>query len=315
MHNAERTAFEKLRFAYSMARGTGLPNAALKSILLSTSTWPSSLNEAREAIYRLMPAHPGTDLATQWNGFERVIEQHRLEKVEMIAITDPRYPASLRAIVDPPPILYCRGDVALLARLPGAAVVGTRKASETGLVIARRVAAFLSTNGYVVVSGLALGIDAAAHQGALSVKAPNIAVLAHGLHRYAPPRNAPLAEEILATGGLVVSEHPLGAQPEPRQFVARNRIQIGLSAGSVIVEGDVKSGTMTQAEFCVREKRALFAVVPDETTASLGLFSAGPQSLVAAGRAHPVTGKKDYDLMLVRLSEVRETLLRQGQAN
>jgi DNA processing protein len=307
MIKSNGSPFEELRFAYSMASGTTLEKTALKSILLSATHTPTTLAEVREAIYRVLPTQPA-ELANQWNSFEQVVERHLRENVEMIAITDPRYPASLRAIVDPPPILYWRGDLHLLSRLPGVAVVGTRKATENGLKIARRIAAFLSENGYIVVSGLALGIDAAAHEGALSLQAPNIAVLAHGLHRYAPPRNAPLAEAILQAGGAVVSEHPLGAQPHPQYFVARNRIQIGLSAGSVIVEGDIRSGTMTQAEFCVREKRALFAVVPDDANGDLGLLSTGPRSLVASRKAFPLMGKKDYAVLLSRLNEIRSVL-------
>jgi DNA processing protein len=313
MADAAAQRFHRLRFAYVLSAGAGLPNPVIKNVLLSSQSAPDTLSELREAIYRLVPLFP-PDLSAHWDDFEKVAARHRREGVEMLALTEEQYPSSLLAIVDPPPILYVRGDVGLLQSLPGAAVVGTRKASENGLRIAQRIAAFLSQNGYVVVSGLALGIDAAAHRGALSVRAPNIAVLAHGLHKYAPPRNAPLADEIIAAGGAVLSEHPLGRQPQPAYFVARNRIQIGLSAGSVIVEGEIKSGTMTQAEFCLRERRALFAVVPDAESSDLGLVSTGPQSLVVAGKAQQVRGKQDYEAMLQKLTAVRTALIERDRS-
>lgn len=297
----------QLRLAYVLSVGSGLPNRFVKRFLLKSDVVP----EAPEELIKLI-AHrgqvPTADISLQWKRFDEVVARHKREAVHMLAITDERYPPSLRAIVDPPPILYLRGNLELLTGLPGAAVVGTRKASTHGTTIAYRISAYLSEHGFTVVSGLALGIDTAAHRGALSVHSPNIAVLAHGLHKYAPPRNTELAEEILDAGGVVLSEHPLGQQPQPSFFVARNRIQIGLSAGSVIVEGEIKSGTMKQAEFCVREKRALFAVIPDENQHDLGLTSAGPKNLVASGKAQRLRGRQDYDDLLARLRGVRERL-------
>jgi DNA processing protein len=298
----------QLRLAYVLSVGSGLSNKLAKRVLLESDIVPEAPEDLIKLIVQFGHAPPG-DIGLHWKRFDKVVERHQREAVHMLAITDQRYPPSLRAIVDPPPILYLRGNLDLLGGLPGAAVVGTRKASTNGATIAYRISAYLSEHGFIVVSGLALGIDTAAHRGALSVHSPNIAVLAHGLHKYAPPSNTPLAEEILNAGGAVVSEHPLGQQPQPSFFVARNRIQIGLSAGSVIVEGEIKSGTMKQAEFCVREKRALFAVIPDENQQhSLGLTSGGPQSLVASGKARRLRGRQDYEDLLVRLHGVRQKL-------
>lgn len=216
--------------------------------------------------------------------------------IQPIPFFSDAYPDSLRTINDAPPFIYVRGDVGVLNELPGVSVVGTRKATKIGLAIAERISKFLSENGWIVVSGLALGIDAAAHEGALLGRSKTVAVLAHGLEKAQPSANQMLAQRILDAGGVWVSEHEYGVKAKPAFFVHRNRIQVGLSCASVIVEGELKSGSMTQAEFCLRYKRHLFGVTPDSTRFST--MSTLPEMLVKDRGATRLVSKDDYQNML-----------------
>ncbi len=166
------------------------------------------------------------------------------------------YPEALLQIEAPPPVLAVKGRAALLAA-PGAALVGARNASASGRKMARLLAAGLGEAGYVVISGLARGIDTEAHRAALA--SGTIAVLAGGLNRPYPPENAALAEEISGCGTLV-SEMPLGFSPRGRDFPRRNRLIAGLAQGVVIVEAARRSGSLITARFALEQGRLVFAV-------------------------------------------------------
>jgi len=217
--------------------------------------------------------------------------------IASIPIDSLDYPARLRTIHNPPQTLYVRGNKDLLHR-PSVAIVGTRHCSKAGGTIARRMAQFLVEQGYVIVSGLALGIDAAAHEGGLE---RTIAVLAHGLHEANPKTNAALAQNILDAGGTWVSEYPEGVPPSRNLFVPRNRIQVGLSVGSIIVESDIKSGTMTHANFAIKENHPLFVVLPQKSSNTLGLQCAGPQMLADQKGAISIRTSDDYAMLLDKL--------------
>jgi DNA processing protein len=159
----------------------------------------------------------------------------------LIAHGEPAYPQRLAEIADPPPLLIVRGDADLLAA-PAVAVVGARNASANGRMLANE----LASHGLLVVSGLARGIDAAAHEGALAAGAPTIAVIASGVDVAYPSENAELMERIAATGAIV-SERPLGAVPQARHFPRRNRLISGLCLGIVVVEAAPQSGSLITA--------------------------------------------------------------------
>ncbi|WP_439517455.1 DNA-processing protein DprA [Hydrogenophaga sp.] len=242
---------------------------------------------------------------------QRDIDRGLALDVWPIPISSEKYPFSLRGIADAPPLLFVRGDQSVLAKVPGVAVVGTRKASAHGLVIATRVSQYLSERGWSVVSGLALGIDAAAHEGALLGKTPTIAVLAHGLEIAHPTANRPLAQRILEAGGVWVSEHPVGVKAMPANFVLRNRIQVGLSCASIIVEGEEQSGSKTQADFCLRNRRLLFAVLP-EVGSNVATVSELPRMLVKVRGATPIYSKNDYPSVLVQVERAAKVLGQPG---
>jgi DNA processing protein len=171
------------------------------------------------------------------------------------------YPALLSALDSPPPILTVRGDAALLAR-PGVAVVGARNASAGAVKLARMFATALAAEGFAVTSGLARGIDAAAHRGALAGMAAGggtIGVIASGIDLAYPPENAELQEEI-ATRGLLIAEMPPGTEPLARHFPRRNRIIAGLAAGTLIVEAAPRSGSLITARLAGEAGREVMAI-------------------------------------------------------
>jgi len=185
----------------------------------------------------------------------------RLERTGMRAVTrvSEGYPQALADIFDPPPTLYVRGECPLAGERM-LAVVGSRRCSRDGSRAAREFARGLAENGVTVVSGMARGIDSAAHRGALDGHGPTIAVLGCGADVVYPPENGPLAEEILDTGGAIVSELQPGAKPAPGHFPARNRIISGLSRGVLLVEGATASGAMITVNLALDQGRDVFAV-------------------------------------------------------
>jgi DNA processing protein len=201
---------------------------------------------------------------------------------------DPRYPTLLAAIHDPPPRLFLcgAGEVELLSR-PAVAVVGARACSAYGAQVARSLGRELASAGVVVVSGLARGIDGAAHRGALEGGGPTIAVLGCGIDRDYPAAHAELASRI-REDGLVVSEYEPGVEPAPWRFPARNRIIAGLCSATVVVEARERSGALITADFALEEGREVLAV-PGEITSAL---SAGTNALLRLG-ATPLTRAAD----------------------
>lgn len=186
----------------------------------------------------------------------REIDRAAVMGVRFVTTNGPDYPPLLRAIPDAPPILSLRGVASVAAR-PGVAIVGSRNASATGLAFAERLARGLALADYVVVSGLARGIDAAAHRASLD--SGTIAVLAGGQARPYPAEHARLVEEIAAQG-LLMSEMPLEWEPRGRDFPRRNRIISGVSRASVVVEAARRSGSLITARFANEQGREVFAV-------------------------------------------------------
>jgi DNA processing protein len=198
------------------------------------------------------------------------------------------FPALLRAVHDPPPGLFLRGtgDSGLLSSA-AVAIVGARACSGYGASVARSLGRELARAGLVVVSGMARGIDAEAHRGALEAGGPTVAVLGCGIDRDYPAAHAELARRIAATG-LLVSEYAPGVEPAPWRFPARNRIVAGLSAATVVVEARERSGALITADLALEEGREVFTV-PGEITSAL---SAGTNALLKLG-ATPLTSASD----------------------
>ncbi len=184
------------------------------------------------------------------------VEQLETIGARLLALCEPDYPAVLTAIDDPPPLLSLLGHAHLLNQ-PAVAIVGARNASANGLRLARQLAGELGEAGFVVASGMARGIDAAAHQGALD--SGTVAVLAGGVDIVYPEENRALYGEILARGALI-SEMPPGTVPQTRHFPRRNRLISGLSQGALVVEATLRSGSLITARLALEQGREVFAV-------------------------------------------------------
>lgn len=237
------------------------------------------------------------------------LERHREHGIELIPIGSKDYPACLEITPNPPAILYLKGLKNILHDLPGVAVVGSRDISPAGEEITRRITAQIVSAGYIVVSGLAIGTDANAHKAALQAKGRTIAILAHGLEEAKPKQNSRLALEILEKGGAWISEYPMGRHAQKQSFVQRNRIQVGLSAASVLIEAATNSGTMTQADFALKAKRPIFAVVPHIFDNPLNLNCEGNVELVLNMKAQPLKTKGDYENLIKVINSSNENLL------
>jgi len=176
----------------------------------------------------------------------------------LLRLTDTAYPRYLKALPDAPPLLYVKGDVSLLAR-PALAVVGSRNASAQGLQNAARFSRALGEAGITIVSGLALGIDAAAHEGGLASVGSSVAVIGTGADVVYPRRNHALAHR-LANEGCIVSEYALGTPPMAANFPRRNRLISGLARGVLVVEAAAKSGSLITARMAAEQGREVFAI-------------------------------------------------------
>lgn len=243
----------------------GLPEAVLS---LPRSQLATHLTAETVAALDSPPVRNAVDQALEWC-------EHRGGLV--VTLADRLYPKALLEIADPPPLLYARGRLDLL-ECPALAIVGSRNATAQGERNAESFARALSEAGFTIVSGLALGIDAASHRGGLSAKGSTIAVLGTGIDLVYPRRNEALAATI-ATQGLLVSEFPLGTPPAARNFPRRNRIISGLAQGCLVVEAALASGSLTTARAAADQGREVFAV-PGSIHSPL---SRGCHSLIKSG--------------------------------
>jgi DNA processing protein len=210
---------------------------------------------------------------------DAVTQQQKLAEAGalVIPLTDPRYPARLKEIFDPPPMLFARGRVDLMLEL-ALGIVGTRRPTAYGIAAAGRLAKDLAGAGLAIVSGMARGIDTAAHRAALESGGNTIAVFGCGVDEVYPAENRKLAEQI-SRDGLIVSEFPMATPPYPQNFPIRNRIIAGMSVGVLVVEGGEYSGSAITAKLAAEQNREVFAV-PGNITSKM---SWGPNLLVKQG--------------------------------
>jgi DNA processing protein len=232
---------------------------------------------------------------------DRFMGKMESQKIAVLTWDDPAYPARLKQIDQPPPVLYVRGDL-IPEDTWAVAIVGTRRISAYGRQVTDEMAAFLAANGVTVVSGLARGVDAVAHQSALKAGGRTIAVLGCGVDRIYPPEHSQMAEKMIAQGA-VLSDYAPGTPPDASNFPPRNRIISGLSMAILVVEAGETSGALITAQFAVDQGREVFAVPGN----ILAPQSKGTNRLIAQG-AHPLLEANDLleALNLTRLSQQRE---------
>jgi DNA processing protein len=231
---------------------------------------------------------------------DKVMGQIAAQGINILTREDELYPQRLKEIDQPPPVLYMRGELTAEDAWC-VAVVGTRRVSAYGQQVADELAMFLAANGVTVVSGLARGVDAIAHQAALKNSGRTIAVLGCGVDRIYPPEHSMLAAKIIANGALL-SDYPPGTPPDASNFPPRNRIISGMSIATVVVEAGETSGALITAQFAVDQGREVFAVPGN----ILAPQSKGTNRLITQG-AHPMVSARDLleALNLQRVTEQR----------
>jgi len=239
------------------------------------------------------------------------IEKAAAKHISIIAYDDPLYPPLLKNIHDPPVVLYLRGNPAVL-NCQGVGMVGSRAATHYGKSIAEQLASSLVRKDFTIISGMALGIDGAAHKGAMAAEGRTIAVLGCGIDIIYPPGNHKLYQDIVASGA-VVSEYPLGTMPENFRFPARNRIISGLSLGVVVVEAANRSGSLITARHALEQGREVFAV-PGRIDS---VKSAGTHTLLQQGAklVHSVNDiVEEFQYTVDRENQVDHGSEKKGQA-
>jgi DNA processing protein len=285
---------DDLRYWVGFNRISGVGAARFKILLEAFGdlgvAWKATKQELRSAGLGQKTVQ---SIITTRNEMDPARELDRIYELgySLLTTKDRNYPARLREIDLPPPILYLHGDLEETDRL-ATAIVGTRRATQYGKSVAREIAYVLAGCGVTIVSGLARGIDGIAHQAALDAGGRTIAVLGSGLDRVYPSEHRALAEKI-AEQGSVISDYALGTKPEGRNFPPRNRIISGLSLAVIVIEAGESSGALITADFSADQGRDVFAVPGDIYKPS----SIGTNRLIQAG-AHP----------LVKPEEVLEVL-------
>ncbi|PIY96846.1 MAG: DNA-protecting protein DprA [Candidatus Kerfeldbacteria bacterium CG_4_10_14_0_8_um_filter_42_10] len=257
----------------------------LNKYLFLQEAWQSPLEELKtcgissKTVAKIAALRKSVDPIKEWEKLEK-------NGITVITLLDQAYPSLLKEIYDPPALLYIKGEIKKDdLRL---AIVGTRKASSYGQEAASELAGNLAKAGLIIVSGLALGIDALAHQATVQAKGKTIGVLACGLDLVYPRANYRLAEEILDTGGALISEYPLGTVALKHHFPIRNRIISGLSIGTLVIEAGEKSGALITARLALEQNREVFAVPGSIYNKN----SEGPNNLIKMG-ARAVTKAED----------------------
>ena len=249
---------------------------------------------------------------------ERQIEEARRYTAHIFSPLDSEYPPLLAGTKDDPFLLFVRGR---LARIPSqsVAIIGTRKPTAHGVLIARRTAQFFVESQWSVVSGLAIGCDETAHQAALDAGGHTVAVLAHGLHTIAPVRHRKLAEDIISSGGALVSEFRFGQEARPELFVKRDLTQAGMACGVVMIQSDMRGGSLHASRAALSYKRWLAVPYPTERDVSNKEPKIQANLMIAEGngddrkellccsqseldRVMILRGKDDYPKMIEKLS-------------
>ena len=263
------------------------------------TAWEGSSADLRAAglsknlVERLIKAREQVDLDALWDDIAA-------KNIRVMTWDDADYPARLREISQPPPILYLRGDF-IQDDAWAVGIVGTRRVTSYGRQVTEEIASFLAQNGVTVVSGLARGVDGIAHQAALNAGGRTFAVLGSGVDRIYPPEHRNLAEAISGSGAIL-SDYPPNTPPEASNFPPRNRIISGLSMATIVIEAGATSGALITANFAVEQGREVFAV-PGNIFAPQ---SKGPNKLIQNG-AHSLLKPQDIlDVLdLTRVTEQR----------
>ncbi|MBB4232896.1 DNA-processing protein DprA [Rhizobium mongolense] len=241
-------------------------------------------------------------LRSAWPEAEEQVKRSFSAGIGVVSFHDEDFPQRLRNIPDPPAVLFYKGVPQGLAAPSALAIVGTREPTDYGERVAHRSAASAVEAGFVIVSGLAHGCDTFAHRGCVEAQGVGVAVMAHGLDKVYPAANKVLARELLDGGGCLVSEYPIGMTPVRTAFAERDRLQSGLSDGVLVIETDVKGGTMHTVRFARQQMRALACVEHPESWRSFPK-TRGNQAMIADRWAEPVANGEALNAFLEKLRQ------------
>lgn len=262
----------------------------------------------------------------------RIIDEAEKCQARVVTIWDSEYPIYLKEIPDKPLLLYVKGK--LKADCRAVACIGTREPSKFGYEVTRRITSIMVSHKWAIVSGLAIGVDSLAHEAALDGGGYTVAILGNGLDTIYPRKNADLAKDILASGGALISEQPFGTPPVARNLVQRDRLQSGMSLGTIVMQTDIVGGSMHTVRYTLTQGRLLFASVPSgvhrSEPKSQGLLAltenngpafakimnaSGPYATLLESKfadrspAIPIVGRENYDDLLTQLEQAYQQKL------
>lgn len=212
---------------------------------------------------------------------------------------DKNFPQKLRYIQDAPVILFYKGNYDAVVNENSVAIIGSRKATEKGLIESYKIGEYFGKSGYSVVSGLAIGCDEYAHKGCIKGKGKTVAVLAGGLDNIYPLKNRSLSEEIIENNGCLISEYPIGISSFKNNFIERDRIQSGLSSATIVVESELDSGTMHTAQFAIEQDRIL---------SCCNIEASGNLKLIMENKNICIKEKNDLEIIKNKIREYNKSL-------
>ena len=252
------------------------------------------------------------------NAWAKSVEQLELSEkfgIQALSFHDEGYPKRLQKIPDPPAVLFVKGNKDVLHMAKSIAVVGTREPTPYGEEVAQRVACTAAKMGFMIVSGLAHGCDTYAHEGCLTAQGGiGVAVLAHGLDKVYPAANRDLAQRLLDKGGSLVSEYPFGVTPVRSAFAERDRLQSGLSDAVLVIETDVKGGTMHTVRFARDQARSLACIAHSEQFLTEDKTK-GNQKLIKDGWATPITDCESWKRFLNDITPIVSGKVQMGSGS
>lgn len=261
---------------------------------------PQNLSDLRDGVAnisqhlpRLMVPDSTSIQAANQKALE-IVEKSYVEGIDIIPFGSGKYPKKLMNIADPPVILFTKGNKNCLNHDKNIAIIGTREPTIYGKKCGEAISSHFVDNGFVVTSGLAKGCDEAAHRGAVKVSGTTIAILGHGLHMIYPAKNRALANEIVESGGCLLSEYETGVNPKPNFFIERDRLQSGLALGVFVIETRIKSGTMHAVNSCIADGKPLACLHHPERFISDPNIQ-GNKLLISEKGAHSISEKADVD--------------------
>ncbi len=271
----------------------------------------ASPSEREQALGRRFAGKLASLAAEEWPALldagENQVTSHQRQDVHVIAIDDDDYPPLMRLTASPAAVLYVRGGLEAVGSDATVAVIGTREPTANGVRVTQHLTRRLGEAGFVVVSGLAAGIDRAGHEGALEAGAPTVAILGTAIDKIYPARHKPLAAQIVSSGGALISEYPAGFPTSGRHFVERDRLQAAMSIAVIAVQTGLEGGTLHTVRFAREAHRAILVPKPIEAERDHPMYG-GIHALVDRGAASVIETQADYPRLFDFLQAYRAWL-------